>query len=136
MTALLRAREFIAAQRVDLVEGATYPTGDLSTIDALSARGMAEYDALLAEIDAEIAAADTADLFWDDNDPESSACDIATILSDYSLGEIVRVQRGVRLSDVFAVQVDALDDGGLEIREFDSLDEADAWLALRPKGGE
>ena len=64
-------------------------------------------------------------LFWDDADTEVSATDIADILDNYASGEIVRVQRAIRLHDVFAVRC------GDDERQFDTMEEAEAWAAQK-----
>ncbi len=60
-------------------------------------------------------------IFWDDNDTEFSATDFADILDNYPSGEVVRMQRAIRLHDVFAARV------GDDMREFDTMEEAEAW---------
>lgn len=63
-----------------------------------------------------------ADLFWDDADTEQSYHDIADIVDNYPMGDIVRVQRALRLHDVFVARI------GDETCQFDSLDGAEAWV--------
>lgn len=82
-------------------------------------------DALLDRIEnqrIEIERLKAANLFWDDADPEVSATDIGDILDNYPSGEIVLVQRAVRLHDVFAVRIDNV------TRTFDTMEAAEAWV--------
>ena len=71
------------------------------------------------------------DLFWDEQDPESGATSVEDILDNYCPGEIVTIQRAVRISDVFAVQMWTADGLKMETREFGSVEDAEAWVEQR-----
>ena len=71
------------------------------------------------------------DLFWDASNPEYSYSDPSEILDEFAYGEIVEIQRAVRLSNVFVVRMPVPGSDETEDKEFDDAGTAAVWVERR-----
>lgn len=82
------------------------------------------------QAEAENARLREAQYWWDADDGENASDDVTTIMDNYDIGEVVRLQCARNLPDEWAVGF-VNDAGGFEARTFASETEADAFAAAR-----